>query len=271
MMSPSGSTKPRRSRTNGQGPPKILVEPTFETQVIYNQIREDEVRHQKQHCLQNHVTSEDRLCPPEPRTPRSVTNESHISGSSLSPASTTDIPAIEISPTTGKRPRGRRAGPLATEKRYKTAIKRKLGLVCEHCKVKKVVCDHYDLSKFEDAYQAPRRTPQTDSRGFSPAQADLFGLEDNRTLPPDLPADEDLASDFNATSPEPNSRQQDLHNLVNSFDVSSVSLGTGTLQVSFGRSYNPGLYTSVQVPRNLSNPVAVGIEWVASTAVHENL
>lgn len=149
-MSLSVPSKARKSRTHAQDPPRIIVEPSLETQAIYNQIREDEARHHKQHRLQQHVSSEDRLHPPDPRAPamaRSVTNESHIS-ESLSPISTTDLPddpslpAVALSPTSGKRPRGRRAGPLKAETRYKTAIKRKLGLVCDRCKVKKVVvCD----------------------------------------------------------------------------------------------------------------------------------
>lgn len=135
----------RRSRINGQEHSKIPVEPTPETQAIYNQIRDGEARHFKQHCLQQHVASEDHLRPPDPTAPRSITNESHLSGS-LSPVSATDAPehtsVPEVTLKSGKRPRGRRAGPLAAEKRFKTAIKRKLGLVCDHCKQKKVVASH---------------------------------------------------------------------------------------------------------------------------------
>jgi hypothetical protein len=145
---PHHSHQGRRSRCHGQRPPKILVDPSPETQAIYNQNREHEAQHYKQRCLQQHVISQDHLRPPNPRAPpmaRSVTNESHISGSSLSPASLPDIPdhvtvpVTDASSSTGRRPRGRRAGPLGAEKRFKTAIKRKLGLVCEVCKKKKVV------------------------------------------------------------------------------------------------------------------------------------
>lgn len=147
-MSSELPSRPRKSRNSGPEPPGILVEPTPETQAIYNQIREDEALQKKQHCLQQHVSSQDRLQLPHNRATqmsRSVTSESYISGS-LSPGSTTGVsdpispPTVEVPPPCGaKRPRGRRHGPLGAEKRTRTAIKRKLGLVCDHCKRKKIV------------------------------------------------------------------------------------------------------------------------------------
>lgn len=150
MMSLKVPLRPRKSRNHVPEPPKTVVEPTPSTQIIYNQIREDEVRHQeqqKQNCLEQHVAAQDRLHLPNhgaPSVARSITNDSNISGS-LSPGSTADmpdrisIPVIEVSGSGVKRPRGRRGGPLPTEKRYKTAIKRRLGLVCSHCRTKRIV------------------------------------------------------------------------------------------------------------------------------------
>lgn len=81
-------------------PPQIKIVPTPETQAIYNQIREDEIRHCQQHP--------------------------HLAHSP------------EASAAAGRRPRDERAGLLKLDKRFKTAIKRKLGFVCEQCKRKKV-------------------------------------------------------------------------------------------------------------------------------------
>jgi hypothetical protein len=141
------SYKPRKSRH--QETPRIVIAPTPQTQAIYNQIREDEARHSQQHSLHPQDDPADLLRPRDRRAPsmsRSPTTESHISGS-LSPASITDQPennlaqGAEASPTAVRRPRGRRAGPLKLDKRFKTAIKRKLGFVCLQCKQKKVaVC-----------------------------------------------------------------------------------------------------------------------------------
>ncbi|KAH6651733.1 hypothetical protein BKA67DRAFT_660521 [Truncatella angustata] len=264
------TTRQRKSRSSGQEVHKILVEPTPEKQVIYDQVRDEEARYEKQRDLEQHVTSQSYPCPANLRAPpmvRSVTNESHISDS-MSPVSTTDIadqaiPTIEVSHTAGKRLRGRRHGPLPVGKRFKTAIKRKLNLVCKHCKEKKVVCDHYDLSKFEEAYQFRKRPTQTESARLSPIPTDLLGFGDDDPLAPDLPPDEDLGSDLSSVASRPNSRQQDLHNFINNFDSRSVSLGTGTLQTSFGRSYNPGLPSPAPPFQNLSPPFPIGSEMPA--------
>ncbi|KAI0153840.1 hypothetical protein BJ166DRAFT_368334 [Pestalotiopsis sp. NC0098] len=243
----------RRPRANSHGNiDKIPVDASLENQTIYNQIREDEERHH----LQQHVAAEDRLRPTDPRAPpmaRSVTNESQISAHSLSPASTTDvpdynIPTIEVPPTAKRRPRGRRAGPLCAEKRFKTAIKRKLGLVCERCKQKKVVCDHYDLSKLEEAYQAGRSKTQTAPLKLSPASTDYLGLEDSRAPTPSFPGTEDLASDLKGLSTQPHNRQEDIYRYINSFSVSDVSFGNRSARdpfsQTFDQSYSPGLSSS---------------------------
>ncbi|ETS84791.1 hypothetical protein PFICI_02816 [Pestalotiopsis fici W106-1] len=265
----------RRPRANSQGTvEKIPVEASPKNQSIYNSIRDDEERHQKQRHLQQHVIAEDFLCPPDTLAPpmaRSITNDSQISASSLSPASMTEpqecnIPVIEVSPTTKRRPRGRRAGPLGAEKRYKTAIKRKLGLVCDRCKQKKVVCDHYDLSKLEEAYQAHRSATQTEPQKLSPAATDLFGLENSRAPTPNFPAEEDIANDLNGLPAQPHNRQADLYNYISSFSVDNVSFSNNNIRstytTTFDQSYSPGLPSSGPPSQivSLQTPVPVGSE-----------
>lgn len=274
----SVSYKPRKTR-HQEPPPQIKIVPTPETQAIYNQIREDETRHFQQHSLQPHDDS-DLLRPRDRRAPsmsRSPTAESYKSGS-LSPASTTDLPESslthgpEASPIAGRRPRGRRAGPLKLDKRFKTAIKRKLGFVCEQCKQKKVACCHYDLTKFEECYQASRlgqaETPapaggsgglQVSTSGLSPAPSDLFGLVDgNGVYTTPLPSNDDLL-EFPGPSQRPNTRHQHLQNLVTNFDVTSLRLGTGTLETSLGQSYTP-LFDTAPISTIPQPPFPIGSE-----------
>ncbi|KAI0130582.1 hypothetical protein BJ170DRAFT_682031 [Xylariales sp. AK1849] len=288
-MGPSLPSKSRKSRSNGQDQTRTVVEPTLEQQTIYNQIREDEARLLQRSPLQEHVDSHSTfLRPPDPRAPsmsRSTTNESHVSGS-LSPASTTDLlehttsQTVDAPTRSGKRPRGRRNGPLEAEKRFKTAIKRKLGLVCDKCKEKKITCNHYDLSRLEEIYEATVRVAQSGipaSSGnhrqgpgetMSPAPTDrtgmLFGLGDDNGLAAPVPFDDDLGELPDALQ-RPNSRQENIQLFVETFDPRSLRLGSGTLQTSVGQPYNPGLGTSDHL-QPLSGPFPIGREMLGYPA-----
>jgi hypothetical protein len=125
-------------RRRREPPTQIEIVPTPATQAIYNQIREIEAPDFQPHFIQPHDDSSDLLHPCEERaTYISPPSESYRSGSLL-PTSPTDRNRIthnpDASPKASRRPRGRRAGPLKLDKRFRTAIKRKLGLICDQCK-----------------------------------------------------------------------------------------------------------------------------------------
>ncbi|KAI1865178.1 hypothetical protein JX265_008225 [Neoarthrinium moseri] len=299
MPQPPGS-RVRKPRANRQDIEIKVVEPTPETQDSYNRIREDEARRLQRLSPHQDTTqqelgtrpcssyrspnSQDLLRPPEVGTQSLVRRRSKSEScarSISSPSSTTDQPAEQndthdpdAASISGRRLRGRRGGPLKPEIRLMTAIKRKLGLVCERCKSKKVTCIHYDLSKLELGYRATRRTshahaddidlptsnPQASDNSLSAVSTDLFvGINGNNNgFPSPVPVDEDDFGDFAGQTQNPSARQ-DVRNLVDSFDVTSVTLGLGTMPIPFGRSYNPGLGSSgpLQTP---SEPFPIGSE-----------
>ncbi|KAF7531427.1 hypothetical protein G7054_g8886 [Neopestalotiopsis clavispora] len=281
----------RRPRANSHGMVnKILVEPTPEKQSHYNHIRDeeernqknprdDEERHQRDRHLQQHIIAQNRLSPSNLMAPpmaRSITGESQISTTSLSPGSTAETqeyhnPATEASSATGRRPRGRRGGPLKHDKRFKTAIKRKLGYVCDRCKVKKVSCDHYDFSKYEEAYQAQRNATRAESQRLGPAVPDLFGLEGGPAPTPSIPKVEDLASDLNGYPTQTHNRQEHidhLGNFVDTFNLSNVNFNnhntmTNTYASTFDQSYSPGLTSSgpsSEITSSVDGPIPIGSE-----------
>lgn len=90
----------------------------------------------------------------------------------------------------------------------------------------------------------------------------FFGLDPNTSISAELSAAEDFTHEFNDTSSQPHSRQQHIHNLVQNFDVRSVSMGDGTLKTSFAQPYNPGIPTA-QSSQTLSRPFLIGSEMSA--------
>lgn len=127
------------SRTKSRQHQKIVVEPTAHQQTVYNRIRDELDRQQ----CQSH--SQSLLKPPNPKAvpiPRARSSDSRARGS-VSPSPVAEAPTQTFPDPSepGKRPRGRRGGPLTAETRLKTAVKRTLGLVCPSCKSRKVtVC-----------------------------------------------------------------------------------------------------------------------------------
>lgn len=172
---------PQQSRSNGlsaaarRSQRKHVVEATPERQIIYNRIREEVARQQHDHQW---------LRPPAHRsTPMSRASSS---------GGTSPTAALEAPLETGephRRPRGRRGGPLNTDVRFKTALRRALKLVCKDCRSRKVACDCYDVSRLEAAYAASHGASQSagvlQSRSRASSRArpspqreepDLFGL-----------------------------------------------------------------------------------------------
>ncbi|ORY67453.1 uncharacterized protein BCR38DRAFT_158580 [Pseudomassariella vexata] len=208
-MAPHSKTKPPKLRRE--------VERTPQTQIIYNRIREEEDRH----SLQHHVNSQN-LRPPPTRSlamSPSMTNESRRN---------LEVPGPD--PGKGKRPRGRRHRPLDPAKKFKTAIKRALKLVCHDCRAKKVTCECYDFSKLEEAYQAGQaaRAEQLASHDPAPAPTpqytsinDLLGIDGGWTTPVAL---EDDLGELTDPLQQPSAPQR-IRQFVSHFGVDSVPSG----------------------------------------------
>lgn len=95
-----------------------------------------------------------------------------------------------------KRSRARRNGPLAERKRAKAALMRKIG-ACAACKSRRVGCNHFDNTIFEQEYQrrkqrelgtplSPRSRegpPSTSQPSFNGPTADLIGSWQPQSLP----------------------------------------------------------------------------------------
>ncbi|KAI1339239.1 hypothetical protein F5Y15DRAFT_82278 [Xylariaceae sp. FL0016] len=145
------------SPSGSQHPPRIIVEPTNESQAIYNSIRQEADRLN----LQTYVTRRNNLLPPPGAPPmsRSTTSESRDDRSPVpSHADHTEAPwhsePAVATKADGKRPRGKRKGPLDLKTRTNTALKRKLRLTCPRHRAKKTSCDCHDFSRLEDGYQS---------------------------------------------------------------------------------------------------------------------
>lgn len=131
--------------------PKIIVEPTPERQIIYNRVR-GEFERQQHDDQWLHLPTHQSI---------------HMSRSSSSAStSLTEAERRDQLP----RPRRRRHGPLNSDTRLRTALRRSLKLVCNDCRSRKVVCDCYDTSRLEEAYTASRGP--TASRGLSSAASE---------------------------------------------------------------------------------------------------
>lgn len=123
------------SRARSRQGPRIVFEPTAHQQTVYNRIRDELDRQQ---C---HSHSQSLLKPPNPKAvPIPRARSSSRARGSVSPSPVAEAPSQTFpeSSEPGKRPRGRRGGPLSAETRLRTAVKRSLGLVCPTCKTRKV-------------------------------------------------------------------------------------------------------------------------------------
>ncbi|KAH8648375.1 hypothetical protein BX600DRAFT_442666 [Xylariales sp. PMI_506] len=242
----------------------IIHNPTEQEQQSYNQIVDRITRPGRRRPQREPVETHSSLLPPPARprdssTAPSITTESQLS-ETLSPASV-DLPEAEITDVdinlSSSRPRrGRRGGPLDQYQRIQAAVKRKFGFVCPRCKDKRVRCNHYDLSKFEENYSAhlsavvDQSTSQSTPRLISseqprPTTAEggnmLFGIATTNYTT--LGTSSGLEDDFGEPSQHTN-RLQNIQFFVTNFDVAAVAVAPGTLETSYARSYNPGLGTT---------------------------
>ncbi|KAK7974233.1 hypothetical protein PG989_016081 [Apiospora arundinis] len=192
---------------------------------------------------------------------------------SVSPSPVAEAPSQTFpeSSEPGKRPRGRRGGPLSAETRLRTAVKRSLGLVCPTCKTRKVTCLCYDLSKLEEAYLAsqrsstllPRPALENSHRVRSLSQSTTndylpwLAPERGEPTPPHELADSDLDEPLN--SPQAPVPRLDVHRFATEFNVDSVRTGFGTLSTSNTSYYNPGL-GPITPFESIPQPFAIGTE-----------
>ncbi|KAK0633768.1 hypothetical protein B0T14DRAFT_491884 [Immersiella caudata] len=172
--------------------------PTPETQTLYDDLRmiEDGLDMADRLQLQNGRDHAPYLqppphspAPPSPRSP-SCASTTH----SLTRAF--DDVAIEEEEPQNKRRKAMRRGPLDNVKRARAALMRKLG-ACAECKARRVGCNHFDRSLFEQAYQRRRQrelgaSVNPPSRGvsapvlqpsFNDPAVDGIGGWDTRDLP----------------------------------------------------------------------------------------
>ncbi|KAK7946478.1 uncharacterized protein PG986_010799 [Apiospora aurea] len=129
-------------------------------------------------------------------------------------------------------------------------------------------CHCYDLSKFEEAYQATQRSTALLSRPSLEASHRIRSLSQstaNDYLPylaseggvptPHELADSDLDEPLN--SPQAPVTRLDVHRFATEFNVDSVRTGFGTLSTSNTGYYNPGLGSLTPIETN-SQPFAIG-------------
>ncbi|KAK8099402.1 uncharacterized protein PG998_012643 [Apiospora kogelbergensis] len=253
------------SRTKSRQHQKIVVEPTAHQQTVYNRIRDELDRQQ---C---HSHSQPLLKPPSSKAvPIPRARSSSRARASVSPSPVAEAPTQTFPEPSepGKRPRGRRGGPLSAETRLRTAVKRSLGLVCNTCKARKCHC--YDLSKLEDAYLASRKATALMPRPALENSRRIRSLSQSTTndylpylapeggvpIPHEL-ADSDLDEPLN--SPQTPVSRLDVHRFASEFNVDSVRTGYGTLSASNTSYYNPGLGPMTAFEA-ISQPFAIGIE-----------
>ncbi|RYP16677.1 hypothetical protein DL765_004997 [Monosporascus sp. GIB2] len=224
--------------SRSQIPLKIVIEPTEEIQRIYNQIREEQERHN----LHNYVADQanDNLLSPAAAATmtRSFTNGSRASSSYSNSGDPQASPAQESVVTEnsqGKRPRGKRRRPLDV-------------------KTSKTTCDCYDFSKLEAGYlqrhDPERRThrqsrsrprPQlvpTGSSAFGqPVEHHIFGTGGGTETDSSVHNDELESTDILQS---PSAPPQNIQHLVNQFNTERVYLNQQLVQDSIGQPYCPG-------------------------------
>ncbi|KAK4443709.1 hypothetical protein QBC34DRAFT_386024 [Podospora aff. communis PSN243] len=137
------------SRGTGRGDEGSRAVPTAETQTLYDELRMIEEGLDMVDRLQYLQPPPHSPAPPSPRSP-SCASTTH----SLTRAF--DDVAIEEEEPQNKKRKAMRRGPLDNVKRARAALMRKLG-ACVECKARRVGCNHFDRSLFEQAYQRRKR------------------------------------------------------------------------------------------------------------------
>ncbi|RYP70466.1 hypothetical protein DL769_004955 [Monosporascus sp. CRB-8-3] len=253
---------PHRTPSSSQSsrshiPLKIVIDPDEETQKIYNQIREEQERHNPHNYVATQA-NEDLLSPATAATmTRSFTNGSCASSSCSYSGDPQESPAQDSVVTKngqGKKPRGKRRRPLDEKTRLATAVKRKLKLPCERHRKRKTTCDCYDFSKLEAGYlerhdperrmhrqSRPRPRPQLAPTGSStfgqPVEHHIFGTGGGTETASSVHND-DL--EFTDILQSPSAVPQNIQRFVNQFDTDTICLKRQVIQDSIGQPYYPG-------------------------------
>ncbi|RYP32156.1 hypothetical protein DL767_005392 [Monosporascus sp. MG133] len=249
---------PSTSRSSRSHIPfKIVIDPDEETQRIYNQIREEQERHNPHNYVAVHA-NEDLLSPATAATmTRSFTNGSCASSSGSYSGDPQASPAQDSVVTNngqGKKPRGKRRRPLDEKTRLATAVKRKLKLPCERHRKRKTTCDCYDFSKLEagylkrhdpetQAHRQPRSRPRpqlapTGSSTFGqPVEHHIFGTGGVAETDSSVPNDDLESTDILQS---PSAAPQNIQHLVNQFNTDTIYLNRQLVQDSIGQPYYPG-------------------------------
>ncbi|RYO89552.1 hypothetical protein DL762_003165 [Monosporascus cannonballus] len=238
-------------------PLKIVIEPDEDTQRIYNQIREEQERHNL-HSYVAAQANDDLLSPATAATmTRSFTNGSCASSSCSNSGDPQASPArdsVVTENSQGKRPRGKRHRPLDVKTRLTTAVKRKLKLTCDKHRRRKTTCDCYDFSKLEAGYlqrhdperrahrqsrsrPRPQLVPTGSSTFGQPVEHHIFGTGGGTETGSSVHNDELESTDILQS---PSAAPQNIQHLINQFNTERVYLNQQLVQDSVGQPYCPG-------------------------------
>ncbi|KAI1474652.1 hypothetical protein F4774DRAFT_399906 [Daldinia eschscholtzii] len=246
MASPNQMPRGYESRHNS----RYIVEPTPENQKIYNEIRQTHERMR----LQTHVASQHNLLPHQ--TAPSITSTIH------SPTDEPGTPSVQDGTTQGtdrpRRQRGRRRGPLDSNTRLNTALKRKLKLACPHHRAKKITCDCHDFSRLEEGYQSSialsspshgRSHDRNDAVTLTPIDRtwNTFGAGGAAMASSDQDFIMNDFIDLQSSIGNHEAVRSDVQQIVSGFDADSVHLDSAMLQVP-GQTYHPGNDMGTQSP-----------------------
>ncbi|RYP06675.1 hypothetical protein DL764_003021 [Monosporascus ibericus] len=246
---------PSTSRSSTSHTPfKIVIDPDEETQRMYNEIREEQERHNPHNYVAAQANGD--LLSPATATnmTRSFTNESYASSYSGGPPASPIQNSAVTNGGQGKKPRGRRRRPLDEKTRLATAVKRKLKLPCERHRKRKTTCDCYDFSKLEAGYltrhdperhthRQPRSRPRpqlapTGSSTFGqPVEHHIFGTGGGTETDSSVHNDDLESTDILQS---PSAARQNIQHLVNQFDPNTIYLNQQLVQHSIGQPYYPG-------------------------------
>ncbi|KAI6089354.1 hypothetical protein F4821DRAFT_257147 [Hypoxylon rubiginosum] len=257
-LSPYAHSQQSRGSDSRSFPTKIIVEPTPDNQHVYNEIRQTHERLR----LQTHLASQQNLVPPS-AAPSISTAHSPID-EPRTPSTQDATPQDQDHqdhPDLGRRPRGRRRGPLQSDTRLKTAVKRKLKLACPHHRAKKTTCDCHDFSKLEEGYQnflqqqSTNRRRSHDSNAISPrtplersSNSEMFGIGGGAAMDQE-PFSNDVDILQSAVGDDEHAVRSDVQQIVSGFDSDTVLLDSTMLQAP-GQTYHPGNDIGTTSPRS---------------------
>ncbi|KAI1498390.1 hypothetical protein F5X99DRAFT_325979 [Biscogniauxia marginata] len=232
---------------------KWRVESTPEVQEVYNKIRGETERAANQH-----------LHPPAAtRMSRSTTVESYT-GRSPVHSPTDNLDNSNHGPTsqaTGEpKRRGRRIGPLDPRSRIEIAFKRKLKLICEKHRAKKIACRCFVFDRLEANYpghhesseRSGNRSRSTSRASTSvPTPSDGTSYSDLRETfgtggaAPELSPRNDEPTELDSPLESTTAVRPSVQSIL-TFDINSIASVTAMTRASQGQPYYPGAATNLQ-------------------------